>query len=111
MSKQKYLNAFSGEYEILDEEEAKKIQEKLDYITFNEYLELKDKGQHSTREIHLMHELNELKCYKSMYDKAREKVNSLSKEKERTHEEWLYANMEVARFRNAIMNIIDHILI
>jgi hypothetical protein len=46
-----------------------------------------------------------------MYDKAREKVNSLSKEKERTHEEWLYANVEVARFRNAIMNIIDHILI
>jgi hypothetical protein len=110
MSKQKYLNAFTGEYEILDEEEAIKIQEKLDYITFKDYSELK-KGQHSTREIHLMHELNELKCYKSMYDKAREKVNSLSKEKERTHEEWLYANVEVARFRNAIMNIIDHILI
>lgn len=110
MSKQKYLNAFSGEYEILDEEEAKKLQEKLDYITFNEHLEFK-KGQHTSREIHLMHELNDLKCYKSMYDKAREKVNSLSKDKEHTQEEWLYANMEVARFRNAIMNIIDHILI
>jgi hypothetical protein len=41
MSKQKYLNAFTGEYEILDEEEAIKIQEKLDYITFKDYSELK----------------------------------------------------------------------
>lgn len=110
MSKQKYLNAFTGEYEILDEGEAKKLQEKLDYITFNDYLELK-KGQHSSREIHLMHEFYELKCYKTMYDKARERVNSLTKVKERTQEEWLHANMEVARLRNAIMHIIDHILI
>lgn len=110
MSEQKYLNAFTGEYMILDEEEAKKLQEKLDYITFNDYLELKDKGQHTTREIHLMHEIYELKRYKVMYDKARERVNSLSKSKEHTQEEWLHANMEVAHLRNAIMLTIDHIL-
>lgn len=109
MSKQKYLNAFTGEYEILDEEEAKKLQEKLDYITFNDYLEL-TKGQHSSREIHLLHEIYELKRFKVMYDKARERVNSLSKDKERTQEDWLHANMEVAHLRNAIMYTIDHIL-
>lgn len=109
MSKQKYLNAFTGEYEILDEEEAKKLQEKLDYITFNDYLEL-TKGQHSSREIHLLHEIYELKRFKVMYDKARERVNSLSKDREHTQEDWLHANMEVAHLRNAIMYTIDHIL-
>lgn len=109
MSKQRYLNAFTGEYEILDEEEAKKLQEKLDYITFNDYLELK-RGQPTSREIHLLHEIYELKCYKVMYDKARERVNSLSKDREHTQEDWLHANMEVAHLRNAIMYTIDHIL-
>lgn len=106
MSKQKYLNAFTGEYIILDDEEVKKIQEELDNISFDDYFK---EGQHSTREIHLMKELCEIKRLRECYGELRNKANSMVRDSER-REEYRHAIIEMAYYRQALLTAIDHIL-
>jgi hypothetical protein len=106
MAKQKYLNAFTGEYMILDDEEVKKIQEELDTISFDDYFK---EGQHSTREIHLMKELCEIKRLRDCYGELRNKTNSMVRDGEHG-EEYRHAFLEMAYYRQALLTAIDHIL-
>lgn len=106
MSKQKYLNAFTGEYMILDDEEVKKTQEELDNFSFDDYFK---EGQHTTREIHLMKELCEIKRLRECYGELRNKTNSMVRDSER-REEYRHAIIEMAHYRQALLTAIDHIL-
>jgi hypothetical protein len=107
MAKQKYLNAFTGEYMILDDEEVKKVQEELDTISFDDYFK---KGQHSTREIHLLKEICEIKRLRECYGELRNKTNSMIRDSEH-QEEYRHAIIEMAYYRQALLTAIDHILI
>jgi hypothetical protein len=107
MAKQKYLNAFTGEYMILDDEEVKKVQEELDTISFDAYFK---KGQHSTREIHLLKEICEIKRLRECYGELRNKTNSMIRDSEH-QEEYRHAIIEMAYYRQALLTAIDHILI
>ncbi len=107
MAEQKYLNAFTGEYVILNDEEVKKLKEELDKISFDDYFK---EGQHSTREIHLLNELCEIKRLRDRYGELRNKTNSMIRDGEHT-EEYRYTIIEMAHYRQALLTAIDHILI